>query len=83
MQSEPTPEQVEARLRKVSTFGDTHLDGLWSDAADTIASLRAALAERDAEVERLKLVVALQADETMSLENEITLMREGEPDDTP
>jgi len=73
----PTPQGVETYLRFHASRGWMVPAEKAGQAADTIASLRATLAERDAEVERLKLVVALQADETMSLENEITLMREG------
>jgi len=57
MQSEPTPEQVEARLRDMASVARCGCDALCKDALDTIASLRRALAERDAEVRALRAAI--------------------------
>ena len=43
-------DDIVARLRAVSKFGGTHLDGLWTDAADKIERLRAIIEALEGEI---------------------------------
>jgi len=73
------------RLRKVAEYGATHLDGMWTDAADEIERLRAERAEAKRYVTMrhgmkgtaslLRMTVKMQAEEIERLRAENKVWR--------